>query len=204
MYTGIVQTALPVVRIDEKPGLRTFTFQFSSILLAGLELGASVALDGVCCTVAKIDGEMISFDAMAETLQKTTLGQAREQDRVNIERSAKMGDEIGGHMMSGHIIGMAEVVGVNTPENNRVITFRVPREWMKYFFEKGFIGLHGCSLTLVNVDKQAGMFEVHLIPETLQVTNLGDLQAGDKVNIELDSRTQTIVDTVETYMKNHS
>lgn len=204
MYTGIVQTALPVARIKEKPGLRTLTFSFSQQLLKGLQLGASVSLDGVCCTVANIEGENISFDAMAETLAKTTLGTVHEGDKVNIERSAKMGDEIGGHVMSGHIIGTAEVVKVDSPENNRVITFRVPNDWMKYFFEKGFIGLHGCSLTLVNVDKAAGTFEVHLIPETLEMTNLGDLQAGDKVNIELDSRTQTIVDTVEAYMKNHS
>lgn len=203
MFTGIVQGTAQVESVDLKPALTTFVVRFPKGMTDGLHIGASVALNGACMTATHIDGPRVRFDAMGETLLKTTFGTVVEGERVNFERSAKMGDEIGGHVMSGHIIGTAEVVRVDRPENNHVLTFRVPASWMKYVFEKGFMGIHGTSLTLVNVDKFANTFEVHLIPETLQLTNLGDLEVADSVNIELDSRTQAIVDTVEQVLKEH-
>ncbi|MEK7532799.1 MAG: riboflavin synthase, partial [Patescibacteria group bacterium] len=122
-------------------------------------------------------------------------------DRVNIERSASLGDEIGGHLLSGHIMGTAEITDIDHSDNNHRVTFRAPREWMKYIFSKGFIALDGCSLTIVEVDKTASTFTVWLIPETLRVTTFGFKKVGDKVNVEIDSRTQTIVDTVQALMK---
>ena len=119
---------------------------------------------------------------------------------VNVERSAKFGDEIGGHVLSEHIIGTAEIVKVHLLENNRVMTFETNPDWMKYFFPKGYIAVDGVSLTLVDVD-HSGTFTVHLIPETLRLTTLGFKKEGDLVNIELDSQTQTIVDTIERIMK---
>lgn len=176
------------------------TLAFPAERITGLQHGASVAVDGACLTVTAIDGPHISFDLMGETLAKTTLGGLKEGDRVNIERSASLGDEIGGHLLSGHITGAAEILAIDQPDNNQVVTFRVPLEWMKYIFPKGFIALDGASLTLVDVDKTAGTFTVWLIPETLRITTFGFKKAGDRVNVEIDSRTQTIVDTVQALM----
>ncbi|MDP2631650.1 MAG: riboflavin synthase subunit alpha [Candidatus Uhrbacteria bacterium] len=201
MFTGIIQALVPVVGVQNKPGLKSFVLEFSVDLVDDLKIGASVAIDGACTTVVNIDGQKVSFDAMEETLQKTTIGRIAEGSKVNIERSAKMGDEIGGHLMSGHIVGMAQIVGVEEPKNNRVVEFKVPAEWMRYILDKGFIGLDGASLTVVDPDKMTGTFKVWLIPETLRVTTFGNKGVGDFVNVEINSRTQTIVDTVEQIMK---
>lgn len=200
MFTGIVKGLGTVVSVADKPGLRTFVVEFPAGYASGLQTGASVAIDGTCLTVTAIDGDRVTFDAMQETLDKTTLGRIAEGSRVNVERSYRVGDEVGGHIVSGHVAGMGEIISVETPENNRVITFRVPKEWMKYILPKGFIGLDGCSLTVVDVDKAAGTFSVWLIPETLALTTFGFKQPGDKVNVEIDSKTQAIVDTVESYL----
>ncbi|PIQ67476.1 riboflavin synthase [Candidatus Uhrbacteria bacterium CG_4_10_14_0_2_um_filter_41_7] len=201
MYTGIVQGNYPVKNVVNKPGLLTFEIELPQEMLTDIKIGASVASDGVCLTVSKINGQTLSFDAMEETLNKTTLGGLKEGSRVNIERSASMGDEIGGHIMAGHVTGMAEIVRIDRPENNHVITFKVPLEWMKYILQKGFVALDGCSLTVTDPNKTNGTFSVHLIPETLRQTSFGWKQVGDKVNVELDNRTQVIVDTVEAYLK---
>ncbi len=202
MYTGIIQGKFPVVTIEDKPGLRSFAIEFINDLTHGLQTGASVSVDGVCFTVTKIVETQISFDAMQETLNKTTIGQLKIGDQVNIERSAQMGQEIGGHVMSGHISTMAEIVDVQTPDNNKVMTFKVDPIWMKFIFSKGFVGLDGASLTVVDADKTAGTFKVWFIPETLRLTRFGDKVVGDYVNVEIDAMTQTIVETVENVLKN--
>ncbi len=201
MYTGIIHGKYPVTSITDKDGLRSFTVKIPEDYVEGIVHGASVAVDGICFTVTAIKGGHVSFDAMQETLQKTTAGTFREGELVNIERSARMGDEIGGHMMSGHVSTTAEIVSVEEPENNRVMTFKVDPEWMRFILSKGFVGLDGASLTLVDVDKSAGTFKVWFIPETLKITRFGDKKVGDKVNVELDSMTQTIVETVENYLR---
>ena len=176
------------------------TLAFPEERVRGLVHGASVAIDGACLTVTAIDAAHVSFDLMGETLAKTTLGTLKEGNHVNIERSASLGDEIGGHLLSGHIMGTAEIIAIDNSDNNHMVTFRVPQEWMKYIFSKGFIALDGASLTLVDVDKTAGTFTVWLIPETLHITTFGFKKGGDRVNVEIDSRTQTIVDTVAALM----
>ncbi|MFT5032393.1 MAG: riboflavin synthase [Bermanella sp.] len=200
MYTGIVYGAYPLCGLEQKPGLSRLTMDLDEFLLAGLEIGASVGLNGVCMTVTASDGYKVHFDAMQETLALTTLGRLRVGDSVNVERSAHQDAEIGGHLISGHVDGVAELVVLEQPENNCTMTFQLPVALTKYVFKKGFVGLHGCSLTVADMDKNSSRFSVCLIPETLRVTNLSDLKIGDRVNIEVDRQTQVIVDTVERVM----
>ena len=140
-------------------------------------------------------GLFLLFDLMGETLRLTNLGALHVGDRVNIERAARFGDEIGGHPMSGHIIGTAEVTRVIETENNRQLWFCLPDGLSKYVFTKGYIGIDGISLTVGEVAEEE--FSVNLIPETLARTQIGSRRPGDRVNIEIDPQTQVIVDTVE-------
>ncbi|MBS0970061.1 riboflavin synthase subunit alpha [Nissabacter archeti] len=196
MFTGIVQGTAPVVAIDERPNFRTHVVQLPAEMLPGLALGASVAHNGCCLTVTSIDGDRVSFDLIKETLRLTNLGALQVGDRVNLERAARFSDEIGGHLMSGHIICTAEISKIVTSEHNRQVWFRIANaEYMKYILHKGYIGIDGISLTLGEVVKDR--FCVHLIPETLERTTLGKKRLGDVVNIEIDPQTQAIVDTVE-------
>lgn len=196
MFTGIVQGTAKVVSIDEKPNFRTHVVELPDDMLDGLETGASVAHNGCCLTVTAIDGNQISFDLMKETLGLTNLGELTVGDKVNVERAAKFSDEIGGHLMSGHIMTTAEVAKILASENNRQIWFKVPDPTlMKYILYKGFIGIDGISLTVGEVT--ASRFSVHLIPETLERTTLGKKKLGHRVNIEIDPQTQAVVDTVE-------
>lgn len=165
-------------------------------MLDGLETGASVAHNGCCLTVTEINGNHVSFDLMKETLRITNLGDLKVGDWVNVERAAKFSDEIGGHLMSGHIMTTAEVAKILTSENNRQIWFKVQdSQLMKYILYKGFIGIDGISLTVGEVTPTR--FCAHLIPETLERTTLGKKKLGARVNIEIDPQTQTVVDTVE-------
>lgn len=198
MFTGIVQGTAEVVQIDEKENFRTHVVRLPEALLPGLESGASVAHNGCCLTVVAIDGERVSFDLMQETLKVTNLGEIKVGDRVNVERAARFGDDIGGHAMSGHILCTAEVTRVVESPNNRQLWFRLPHEWMKYVFTKGYIGIDGISLTIGEV--AGDEFNVNLIPETLERTNIAGRKAGDRINIEIDPQTQAIVDTVERVM----
>ncbi|WP_435945270.1 riboflavin synthase subunit alpha [Dryocola sp. BD586] len=196
MFTGIVQGTATLVSIDEKPNFRTHVIEMPEAMLPGLETGASVAHNGCCLTVTEIDGNRVSFDLMKETLRITNLGELAVGDSVNVERAAKFNDEIGGHLMSGHIMTTAEVAKILTSENNRQIWFKIhDKSLMKYILHKGYIGIDGISLTVGEVT--ASRFCVHLIPETLQRTTLGSKKLGSRINIEIDPQTQAIVDTVE-------
>lgn len=194
MFTGIVQGMAEITAIEPKTGLHTLEVRFPEDAVKNVAIGASVALDGACLTVTRQDGATLFFDVMMETLARTTLGQLRQGDRVNFERAARIGDEIGGHLLSGHIHTTASLRSVETPANNRRLTFAVDPEWMKYVFPKGYIAINGASLTVG--ETTADSFSVYLIPETLRVTGFGALEAGDSVNLEVDSQTQTIVDTL--------
>lgn len=200
MYTGIVQVKTQVTQLLTKPGLLSIKIELPEFMLRGIQLGASVAINGVCLTVTKFNHNSCEFDVIAETLRLTNLGLLQQNSWVNVERSAKQGDEIGGHLISGHIDATAEITAIESPENNRIIRFKAPKNLMKYILQKGFIGLNGCSLTLTDVDKSAGTFSVNLIPETLRISTFGDKQVGDMINLEVDRQTQAIVDTVEAYL----
>lgn len=195
MFTGIVQGTAEVVAIEKKEQFQTHVLELSESMRDGLALGASVAHNGCCLTVTKVDGDRVSFDLMQETLAVTNLGQLNTGDHVNIERAARFGDEIGGHSMSGHINAVVEIAKIDTTPNNCTIWFTIPEQYQKYILRKGYIGLDGCSLTIGHVEE--GRFCVHLIPETLQRTLFGSRQVGDMVNMEIDPQTQAIVDTVE-------
>ncbi|MCW8918449.1 MAG: riboflavin synthase subunit alpha [Gammaproteobacteria bacterium] len=195
MFTGIVQGTAEVVQIEERENFRTHVVRLPPALLPGLQPGASVAHNGCCLTVVKIDGDRVSFDLMQETLRVTNLGKIRVGERVNVERAARFGDEIGGHAMSGHILCAAEVTRVVESPNNRQLWFRIPGPWSKYLFPKGYIGIDGVSLTIGDV--AGDEFNVNLIPETLQRTTIASRRVGDRINIEIDPQTQAIVDTVE-------
>jgi riboflavin synthase len=196
MFTGIVQGKAEIVAIEEKELFRTHIVKLPEELLPGLALGASVANNGCCLTVTAIDGDQVSFDLIKETLRITNLGELQVGDWVNIERAAKFSDEIGGHLMSGHIMTTAEICKIIQSENNREVWFKLqdPAQ-IKYILHKGFVGIDGISLTVGDVTKSK--FCVHLIPETLERTTLGAKKLGHKVNIEIDPHTQAIVETVE-------
>ncbi|MEH6650948.1 MAG: riboflavin synthase subunit alpha [Motiliproteus sp.] len=195
MFTGIVQGCAEVIAIESKQDFRSHTLRLDRSLLTGLKTGASVAHNGCCLTVTQIDDDQVRFDLMQATLALTNLGQLQPGDRVNVERAARFGDEIGGHSMSGHILCTASISSIIDSPNNRQVWFELPQQFSKYLFVKGYIGIDGISLTIGEVDSNS--FCVNLIPETLQRTNLGGRQQGEHVNIEIDPQTQAIVETVE-------
>ena len=201
MYTGIVQSCLPIMTVEKKEGLYTFTIEFPEVLLEGLETGASVAVNGVCFTVTGIMGKNVSFDAISETLASSNIQFIEKGTQVNIERSAKSGAEVGGHILSGHVVGTSELLSVEETPNNRRLIFQGKPAWLKFVFEKGFLAVNGCSLTVATLDRSSDQFAINLITETLARTNFALLRSGDFVNIEIESQTQIIVETVERIME---
>ena len=199
MFTGIVHSTVTLVDIIKKNDFQTHIVQFDDALLDGLAIGSSVAHNGCCLTVTQIKGNKVAFDLMQETLKVTNLGDLQVGDAVNIERAARFGDEIGGHQMSGHILFMAKIRNINKSENNCQITFEIPDVYLYYIFNKGYIGIDGISLTVGEL--VGNTFNVNLIPETLQRTNLNNRQVGERINIEIDPQTQAIVETIERILK---
>jgi riboflavin synthase len=150
-------------------------------------------------TATDINGQRVCFDVIPETLQRTTLSLLETGSKVNIERSLKMGDELGGHLLSGHIMGTGTVEQRTAVGEGVDLQIGVPPKLMKYINEKGYIALNGASLTVgTAIDRT---FTVHLIPETLRLTTFGSAQVGDDINIEIDAMTQTVVATVERILK---
>ena len=197
MFTGIVQGTAKIANIADREGLRTFTLQFPEGFCQDLAIGASVSTDGVCLTVTEIlDANQATFDVMLQSLAITTLGSYQEGDRANVERAAKDGAEIGGHPLSGHVDFTSEVVMVKSSDTNRLMRFSIPEAFRKYVFAKGYIAINGASLTVSEVNRAEGWFEVWLIPETRRMTVFEDKQVGDSVNIEIERSTQVVVDTV--------
>ena len=184
-----------VVSVEQPAAdFRTHTVELPGDMAGGLQTGASVAHNGCCLTVTEADGRTARFDLMAETLDKTNLGRLKAGDLVNLERAARFGDEIGGHLMSGHITATTEILRIERTEHNTTMHFALPAALKPYILPKGFVGLDGCSLTIGSVGEDS--FCVHLIPETLRRTLFGTRQAGDTVNLEIDPQTQAVVDTV--------
>jgi riboflavin synthase len=202
MFTGIVQGIASVQALADQPGLRSFTLRFPPGFGAGLAVGASVAVDGVCLTVTALEGsgsDAARFDVMQQSLGLTTLAALQLGSHVNVERAARDGAEIGGHPLSGHVDLMGRVVQVRRPENNHVLRIAVPAPWMRYVFAKGYIAVNGCSLTVAEAQREAGgagWFEVWLIPETLRATTFAEKAEGAALNIEIERQTQVFVDTV--------
>ena len=198
MFSGIVQGLCPIISLKKTKSLLSLTIDLGAERVTGLQTGASVAVNGVCLTVTGVDGSLASFDVIQETLERTTLAALAVGDLVNIERSLRMGDEIGGHIVSGHVMGKGSILSVVAEGDRSILTIGVPADWLDYILEKGFIALDGASLTVVS--PQSDRFSVHLIPETRQRTTLGRKQVGDWVNVEIDAQTQAIVSTVQRYL----
>lgn len=201
MFTGIVQGVATIQKIVDQPGLRSIRLGFPVGFDAQLAIGASVATDGVCLTVTKLDENAAEFDIMQQTLSITTLGAYAENTQVNVERAAKEGAEIGGHPLSGHVDFVAKLVQIRQLENNYVLRIAVPQAWMSYIFAKGYIAINGASLTIAEVNREEHWFEVWLIPETLRMTVFGSKQVGDVLNIEIERQTQVVVDTVRNMLQ---
>jgi len=198
LFTGIVQGLCEIIALEDEPNLRRIQIDVGS-LASGAELGASVAINGTCLTLTGVssNGNILSFDIIRETLSLTNLGLLGVGDLVNVERSYRVGDEVGGHIVSGHISATAEVCRIEEAENARDVYFTIAPQWLKYLPHKGFVALDGASLTIASSDVASGTISVCLIPETIARTTLGLLKVGDVVNVEIDSQTQAVVDTVE-------
>jgi len=197
MFTGIVQGLGTIKSIEEGNGITTFSIACPDT--QNLAIGASVAIDGVCLTATSIKHKLVTFDVIPETLERTTLGERVVDDEVNIERSLRYGDEVGGHLLSGHIIGRGLFTYSQKVGEGAQLKIKAPPSIQKYIQTKGYIGIDGISLTLGEVHENE--FDLHIIPETLRLTTLGSKQVGDAVNIEIDSTTMMIVETVERMIK---
>lgn len=200
MFTGIVQGHCPVVEVADDGGVRQLTVALGE-LVDGLETGASVALNGTCVTATAVSEGNARFDLVRETMSLTNLGTLRPGDRVNVERSFRIGDEVGGHILSGHVACAVPVSAVRKSEGHRLVSVTVGQPWSRYLMRKGFIALDGASLTIAELDRAGGTATVSLIPETLARTGLGDAAVGDRLNLEVDSRTQAVVDTVREVLR---
>lgn len=160
-----------------------------------IDLGASIMVNGICLTVVSRDEDWFEVDLGPETLRVTTAGDWRINKKVNLERSLKLGDELGGHLVSGHVDGIAEVVSREDFDQSSRITLRAPEALARYIAVKGSVALDGISLTVNEVKGRD--FSVHLIPHTLQVTNWNGLKAGDKVNLEVDQLARYVARLAE-------
>ena len=194
VFTGIVEGTGIISKINRKENLTTIIVKTPSNFSKGIEVGASVCVDGVCLTVTGINQDSLEFDLIMETLKVTTFGKIEEKSIVNIERSLKLGDEIGGHILSGHVFDTATIIEISQPENNYILTLSFNPDLQKYIFPKGYISLNGISLTIGEVNENT--FTVYLIPETLRLTNLMHKLVGDLINIEIETQTRNTVDTI--------
>ena len=197
MFTGIVQSIAKIADVTDESGIRTFIIDFKEGFCTDLEIGASVAVDGVCLTVTELVSDIrVKFDVMLQSLLITTLSEYQKGTYVNVERAARDGAEIGGHPLSGHVDFKVSIININQIEDNYCIRLGLSKEWKRYVFPKGYIALNGASLTISQVNKQEEWFEVWLIPETRRMTVFEAKKDGDHVNVEIERGTQVIVDTV--------
>jgi len=190
MFTGIVQEIGAIKRIEARGGAdaaedRRIEVSFASIARERLNLGDSICVDGVCLTVAALEAASFIADVSGETLRVTTLGSKAVGARVNLEPALRAGDSLGGHWVSGHVDGIAEVVGTSNDARSLRVEFAAPKALARYIARKGSVTLDGVSLTVNEVDGVE--FTVNLIPHTLEVTTLGGLAAGVRVNLEIDT-----------------
>lgn len=198
MFTGIVTDVGRIASISKNGDTRV---RIDCAYNAdGIDIGASIACSGVCLTVVdrgpRDGGAWFDVDASAETLSKTNLGAWAKDTRVNLERALKVGDELGGHVVTGHVDGVAEVVSVAKEGDSTRVTFRTPANLARFIAEKGSVTLNGASLTVNEVD--GATFGVNLIPHTKEVTTWGDVAPGDRINLEIDILARYVARLAET------
>jgi riboflavin synthase len=184
MFTGIVQGVGTVRAIEPRGGDVTIVLDTGSVALDGIELGGSIAVSGVCLTATRFDRSSFAADVSRETLSLTTLGQCQVGSRVNLEKALLAGQALGGHYVTGHVDGVGEVVSRYDDARSVRMEFRVPPELARYVARKGSICIDGVSLTVNGA--QGDRFDVNLVPHTLEVTTLGLLEPGSRVNLEVD------------------
>ena len=193
MFTGIVQGVGEVITKTTHNTVTSMTIKLPNV--SSLAIGASVSINGVCLTVVSLDSNIVQFDVIDETLKRTNLGDISVGDFVNIERSLKFGDEVGGHVLSGHIFDTGIINSKAKKGDQMSLSILAPPSIQKYLTEKGYIAIDGISLTVGEI--KDGCFDLHIIPETMRLTILDSKEVGDIVNIEIDSNTQLIVETIE-------
>ena len=202
MFSGIVQEAGKVIEFEKEKDIFNLSIECSSEFISDLKKGASISVDGVCLTVKDENPEILRFDLVEETIKRTNFQNIKIGDNVNLERSLKMGDEIGGHPVSGHIHGISKVISIDKRDQSWDVKFSVESFMHDYMLHKGYVAINGCSLTVGEVSSES--FMIHLIPETLSITNLFQLEQDSIVNIELDQNTIVIADTVKKYLDGKS
>lgn len=204
MFTGLVSDVGTVTKLEDTGGLRRLTVE-SAHPVAALEMGASIMHSGACLTIVDFGpregGSWWVVEAVPETLERTVLGQWGEGARINLELSLKMGDELGGHLVSGHVDAVGEVASIEPDGDSRRIRVSLPAGLAGMVAEKGSIAIDGTSLTITAVSAPGAdpaWFEVAVIPHTLDVTTLGDLKPGQKVNLEVDLIARYVARMLET------
>jgi riboflavin synthase len=194
MFTGIIEGVGRVVSVEETNGGRRLGAS-ADLATDGLDTGESVAVNGACMTVVSSQSGSFVFDVSAESLRRTTLGGFAEGDAVNLERALKFGDRLGGHMVSGHIDGLGRLAARRAEGDSTLLTFEVPQELARLTVEKGSVAIDGVSLTCFSCRKDS--FEVAVVPHTLEVTTLGGLGEGQRVNVETDVLGRYVAKLVE-------
>jgi len=198
MFTGIVSSKGHVQKVIKSKDYVSLIIKAPRGFSKNLTKGASVSVNGVCLTVKKGKTDILEFDVIEETLQKTNLKDISKSSKVNLERSMTAKTEIGGHLVSGHIHGTGEVLKVVNRQTTKDLQIKIPTSLREYFFYKGYVALNGCSLTIGKVLKTS--FYIHLIPETVSVTTFKDIKKGDLINIEIEQATINTVETVKRVM----
>ncbi len=183
MFTGLIEELGVVKGLKQRGNLIELSIEAEKVV-EDLKIGDSIAINGACLTVIGIKSKLFSVDVSGETLEKTTLSKLKVGDRINLERPLRMGDRLGGHLISGHVDGVGRIEEKVAHNESFLLKFKAPSEFMKYMVPKGSIAVDGISLTIVNVDGES--FSVEIIPHTAKVTTLGLKGIGDEVNLEVD------------------
>lgn len=183
MFTGIIEEIGVLLGIRRGSDSAQLIIEAEKVL-EGSQVGDSIAVNGVCLTAIRFDNRRFTADVMAETLAKTNLGLLHSGDKVNLERALRLGDRLGGHLVSGHIDGVGTITGLEKQDIATLVTVRAPREIMRYIIKKGSVAIDGTSLTVVDLETEH--FRVSLIPHTAHATVLGLKRVGDTVNLEAD------------------
>ena len=200
MFTGIVQGTGTIIDTNKNNSVLNLNIKVPQPIAKKLTIGDSLAVDGVCLTVTRISDVNVSFDVVNETQNRTIISDYNKNSVINLETSLEFGQQVGGHLVSGHVQALGTIKEVEIDGDTKNILLEIANNYSKYISEKGYVAINGCSLTIGKVIKNT--FYVHLIPETLRATNLDNLIYGDRVNLELDQNTITIVDTTERILSN--
>jgi len=194
MFTGIVQGIRKVSDINDFENGRKLYIQLDNLTVNLIE-GASISVNGVCLTVVSLEKNLVGFDVISESLKRSNLSLLKIGDFVNIERACRFGEEVGGHLISGHVDCVGTIKHINKNKNIYDIVIKCEKKWIEYLFSKGWIAIDGVSLTVVEIEDNC--FSVSIIPETINNTNIGQKKEGDIVNLEFDNSAKVIVKSIK-------